>query len=754
METHRLHRLFCLLGAFLCLGTAAKAQVSHGGRPLPLTRLRSAETIPFEKMPGFDLAEELRLDSLNESDLRSGYKFAYKFMTHLNRGNAGTSFVLPDGTTVWRLGIHSPGALSINVLFSEYELPEGARLFLYNEDQTRVLGAFTHENNSEAGILPVAPVPGERLIIEYQEPRGAAFAGRLTVGEVNHAYRSLRGKEPDEGAASASGIPALACLADEGSGYDEWGRSVVLMIIDGTVGCTGTLVNNTAGDGRPYLLTASHCLNKSFSVANPDYEKVAESIVCFYNYDSPLCDPVLRGTEEMSTASAHFRAVHEFYDMALLELFEMPPAYYQPYLAGWSIGGAGTGPYACIQHPRSATKRASLASGTPSLATLRDAAMIFAPDAHWLVKRWDTGYTDRGSSGAALMDGEGKVIGALSGGQSTAASPGNDYFYSLQKAWAANGSERRQLRCWLNPEEDGAKECEGMDPYAASPCVRLSNVGDSGKKETIVCSGYGETAEPLFGNNASGPTAFAEAYRANGEAVVHGAYLVTPPLEGDAEEMEVSIEVYGGDSPSTLLYTETFRPAYRHLSAEEGFTETAKALDRAQESFVRFREPVPVSGTFYVGYRFGDMPGQTYFAVYNLPEGASTANTAWVEAGGEWKTAADYAPAGFSTSLFIDPVIEYGSHVANETVATPEEALVYLDNNRTRLCIVLPETPGGSGGKAGYRLYSAGGQLVRQGALRERQTAVSLQGLAAGVYIVRIHCQGKEMARKILLGKT
>ena len=158
-----------------------KAQVSHGGRPLPLSLMRSTNGQMFKEMPPFDVQEELRIDSLNESDLRSGFRFAYKFITDYNRYNSGVTFTGPDGTRVWRLGIYSPGALSINVLFTEYELPEGAQLFLYNEDQTQILGSFNHLNNSELNLLPVSPIQGDRLIIEYQEPANASFQGRLTV---------------------------------------------------------------------------------------------------------------------------------------------------------------------------------------------------------------------------------------------------------------------------------------------------------------------------------------------------------------------------------------------------------------------------------------------------------------------------------------------------------------------------------------------------------------------------------------------
>lgn len=131
-----------------------KAQVSHGGRPLPLSLMRSTNGQMFKEMPPFDVQEELRIDSLNESDLRSGFRFAYKFITDYNRYNSGVTFTGPDGTRVWRLGIYSPGALSINVLFTEYELPEGAQLFLYNEDQDTDIRLV--QSPKQLGVKPIA----------------------------------------------------------------------------------------------------------------------------------------------------------------------------------------------------------------------------------------------------------------------------------------------------------------------------------------------------------------------------------------------------------------------------------------------------------------------------------------------------------------------------------------------------------------------------------------------------------------------
>ncbi len=52
----------------------------------------------FITMPPFDLAEQLRLDSLEATGLRNGFRFAYKFVTDYTPENSGVHFTLSDGT--------------------------------------------------------------------------------------------------------------------------------------------------------------------------------------------------------------------------------------------------------------------------------------------------------------------------------------------------------------------------------------------------------------------------------------------------------------------------------------------------------------------------------------------------------------------------------------------------------------------------------------------------------------------------------
>lgn len=456
------------------MAASLQAQISHGGQPLPWNIMPEKETKStdidlFVTMPGFDLNEQLRLDSLEASDLRSGYRFAYKFMTDYTPGNSGIRFVLPDGTKVWRLGIRSADARSINIMFSKYKLPEGARLFLYDPERTEVLGSFNHLNNSKLELLPIAPIQGDELIIEYQEPAKVAFPGELAVGEVNHGYRDMKISGPVTDSGAFWCIPTLACYQDTTEQYDQISRSVVLLIINGNTSCTGAIINNTANDKKPYLLTASHCLNGQFSVQNPDYEQVAGSIVCYFNYESLECNQnggvITPGPKDQTMASAHYRAVNENTDMALLELLQTPPASYKPYYAGWNAANEGQAPYMGIHHPGGTVKRMNLLNGTLELESYKIPVIDFNEKSHWKVSKWSTGSTAGGSSGSPLFDSDKRIIGALTGGASTCGSPVDDYYYALKTSWDNTPDSIRQLKCWLDPIGLDVPVCNGMDPY-------------------------------------------------------------------------------------------------------------------------------------------------------------------------------------------------------------------------------------------------------------------------------------------------
>ncbi|MDL2221140.1 T9SS type A sorting domain-containing protein [Parabacteroides sp. OttesenSCG-928-N08] len=737
----------CLLG---CLSGLLKAQISHGGKPLPLLTLRSGSTIPFVEMPAFDREAALLSAFSDTMELRNGAPpFAYKFTTDLHPDKDGVHFTLADGTRVWRLGIRSREAVSLNLLFTEYELPEGAKLFLYNSDQSHLLGAFTHLNNSKFGLLPVAPVRGEEVIVEYHEPPSPPFKGRLRIGEVNHGLRASPGAEPQPNYGDLFKCMApVICYAD-GLGLDEpISSSVVLLLINGQTMGSGALINNTANDGTPYLLTAAHCITANFGYDDPaDWERLAATTVVFFNYESPTCQTVLRGTEEMSMASLELVAVNIYHDMALLKLTETPPAYYRPYYAGWNSGEAveENYPFFGIHHPRASIKRLNICEEALEPATFSSSGLRieFEEQAHWHVGRWQVGSTYGGSSGSPLFDRDGRIIGALTGGMSVCSRPENDYYYAISGVWDKEEEPELQLAHWLDPTESGVRNHHGFDPYQNQPLYRVSNVRDNGLVDEVEI--LKDKSYPLFGNSDE-LDEFVERYQTEGEGLLYGAYFVSE-VSGQQHEIEVEVTVYlGDDKPEQLLYTQIFSPTYQNVNGDrDGFLETPKPLNRVQESFIRFDDPVEVGGTFFVGYKIIDAPQKSFFATANVTEGENRVNSVWTKYRNEWVEVSDVAKIGFPTSLYIDPVLSYNPHSDAPPPLYNEELMLIRGNDHT-LHILLPE--GISGGM--LTIHDGSGKLIGQYPINQVASSIRLPDVLPGVYIVALRHASGLLSKKIL----
>ena len=475
-----------VLMVFICLlcEESIIAQISYGGKPLFLDApslssssfLKSSESAGFITMPAFNLDSVRRSDTMNRENMRRDFPFAYKFHTHIERGKDGNEWTLTDGTRVWQVGIHSQGAYSINLLFTEYHVPEGAKLFLYNADHSYIIGAFDHRNNSPSGVLPVRPVAGESIIIEYSEPVDAAFPGQLVIGEVNHDYRDILRREPADDLTEGTSLPTgyYDCMPDVlcHEEVDEATiRSTLLLMVNGTTAGTATLLNNTANDGTPYVLTAAHCLNGDRKRDWDYYATQAQTIIVFFNYQRPVCGTSMKATEEMSIATAYLRAAIEEKDIVLLELPEKPPYYYNAYYAGWSKN-IDAKPYTNIHHPQAAVKKYGFYDDNLTWTTFSHT--LFDTNSHLRMAKWTIGSTAPGSSGSPLFNADRLVIGGLSGGYSLCGTPDptgtHDYFFALAQGWETS-NPANQLKTYLDPKNTGASSMEGMDPNRENPLL-------------------------------------------------------------------------------------------------------------------------------------------------------------------------------------------------------------------------------------------------------------------------------------------
>ena len=54
-----------------------------------------------------------------------------------------------------------------------------------------ILGAFTDYNHKPHGGFSTAPVVGDKIILEYNEPHDATFRGDISISTVAHDYRNV-----------------------------------------------------------------------------------------------------------------------------------------------------------------------------------------------------------------------------------------------------------------------------------------------------------------------------------------------------------------------------------------------------------------------------------------------------------------------------------------------------------------------------------------------------------------------------------
>ena len=466
-------KVLFILFAYMLL-PVAQAQISSGGEPLFLLpaegaglRQAASDESLFIEMPSFNVDSVLAED-MDETKTRGAFIFAHKFYHKIERGTDGHSFAMADGTKVWQVGIRSAGAYSINLFFSKYKLPKGGKLFIYNTDRTHIIGAFTHQNNTDDDMLAIAPVAGDEIIIEYSEPANVEFPGELTITEINHDYRGIM---------ETLATTGHDCMPDAMDAIPDSAvvNSTVYLIMNGRALCSGSLINNAGDSIQPYLLTAMHCFNNppsSRSLAH--YRDRARDLVVAFNYQRPQYNDVVNSplvTNISQTISgAELLCVVDRNDAMLLKLKETPPESYNPFYAGWNIHPEPKGPFFNLHHPNGNLKKYGFYNNE-SIPLTSFGGSFFNYVIHWRVLSWTIGSTDSGSSGSPLFDKNGLIIGALTGGSSECvnSNPSNrtaDYFYALHKSWEYDiSNDTLHLKRWLDPLDTGITSLKGRYPW-------------------------------------------------------------------------------------------------------------------------------------------------------------------------------------------------------------------------------------------------------------------------------------------------
>lgn len=431
------------------------------------------------KMPLFDLQEIIREDAVNDMDKSRPWRFGFNHEVNINPLNAGEWIQLKNGDRIWLLNILSPGAKSVNVIFDQFFIPEGAYLHMYNENKTHLVGAYTHILNNEAQILGTELVEGEFITLEYYEPAETKGKFKLNIGTITHGYRSLSLLvDKILKGLNDSGACNIDVLCPLGIGWENQIRSAGLIIVNGNSGCSGALINNTSNDGRPFFLTADHCLG------NPS------NWVFRFNWHStnPSCAttaPSGNGPFFQSTFTSTLRARNAGSDFALVELNNTIPTNWGVYFAGWDRTDVAPAFTIGIHHPSGDIKKICKDDHAPTKA-VDGAAQV------WRINEWEHGVTEPGSSGSPLFDPSGRIIGQLYGGEAACLnsnSTQNNGLYDVYGRFAISwngGSPASRLRDWLDPGNTGLMVLDGHDPSLSNFAIDVALI-NTGNPATPSC---------------------------------------------------------------------------------------------------------------------------------------------------------------------------------------------------------------------------------------------------------------------------
>jgi hypothetical protein len=371
---------------------------------------------------------------------------------------------LPDGWQVGSLAVNTGNAKGVRLGLQIDALPSNSLLRFYAPDASTMvelpasqvlarLQAKQQGGAMQGGSTYWAPVAtGSVGVVEVALPPGVSKSGvRLGVDQVMHMVVS-----PEEAAArstekrlidSVSGscerdfactaFPALEAAQTQAADaalyldlvqYDKFGYAAGYV-------CSGMLVGDNGRTNAPYVLTADHCIGTAAGAYDADAYLFWRSTGCGVSTVDERLALFASGLEYLYSENASKGA-----DMALLRPFD--GNYHVPVdgleLAGWSAATQrGTQAVVGLHHPEGDHLMRSLGFASP------------APRANFLRVLWNQGATEGGSSGSALLNSQGQVIGTLWGGSSACKDgwQGNGLPDDYGRFSAAYG---RGLRNWLH----------------------------------------------------------------------------------------------------------------------------------------------------------------------------------------------------------------------------------------------------------------------------------------------------------------
>ncbi len=671
----------------------------------------------------------------DNSSLKS-WIYAVGIEVDIRPGTVGQWDTIPGVGVVWRIGIRADHALSLNVLLENYRMQSGMSLYVYDETRTVTAGPFDVKNNKNGGVLPVQSIPGSTIIVEWNIPLRQAADDCFTIVSVGYGFRDAEG---------AGGIVPMAAAATcnidinckDGNHWQREKRSVVRMQTiywndkrqRVTQVCTGALINQNSKTKKPYLLTANHCISTS---------EMAAATTFAFGYEKPSCKAAIPELTQQIAGSIILATKKEL-DFTLLQLSDDVAAKYKPYYSGWNASpdapANGTG----IHHPQGDVKKISIDNSPLVSATFKDEAadLICDDNAHWKVTEWNSGITEKGSSGSPIFDPNHLIVGSLTGGNARCTNPKDDYYSKFCEQWNKYKDMKESLKTWLDPDNTGKTMLYGYDPVTPfdGRCDTLGHIGYNEAQLLIASDRWGV----LTGHNNKGWSGFAEKFE--NDTVVNIIGLEANIARAYTKGSNVRFSIWtGNEYPVQEVYSK----------------DTIVTKDyRKYPMHIYFDKTLQLTGNYFLGYNISYQQPIDTFALYQSAKRPYEGLSALYINDGSWRAMSDDVPPTYA-SLGIKAMGHFGKK-QTESYQVPFHDLKVVFQPGTNVIFIYFDDPGENvtvecfdvAGKL-MPLNEVNRYIVMQNDITYLQIEANIDNLPFGMYIIRARDNKKTLGGKFI----
>lgn len=506
-------------------------------------------------------------------------RYAYPIEVAINPQTHGNWKQLKNGHIEWQFVLEIPNAIAVNLGITNFFLPQQCTFNLINPDNKSESHTFSTTDNETHRQLWTPNISANKLLLTINLPESERQNLQFSITKVNASFQAI-----------APAKIAGNCNLDVNCGpVDDWDiiqpyrdviRSVGRISINGTTFCTAVLINNTANDCRPFMMTGQHC-----EISNIN----ASSIVVNWLYENSNCREIGTikngqpgdGTLDFINTGAIFRADINEADLTLFELDDPVNPLANTFFAGWNRTAVTPDSTCCIHHPQGQEKRISFEFDDSFPTIWGSGDTLVENGNHILIPNWEIGTTENGSSGAPLFNKNQQVIGTLHGGIASCINQeGYDKFGRLYAAWNEAETPANSLSHWLDPIHSNQIAIEGKENTACGLYLfTLNNTQsicsqDTAQYSIILSPNFAAEIElsltnlptnlaANFDTNLANPgdTILLQVFKTG--LVTDGKYSMLINTTADNTQLEYEIELYFSND---LPVIEATHPAHQSIN--------------------------------------------------------------------------------------------------------------------------------------------------------------------------------------------